>query len=120
MDGMIRGSKESYIPILVIKRKKPIAVTCVGITRIAIIKVNATFFSLKSYTYRPYAVRDEKYVHSAAQHVDTITLLKIPLTIGKVPSFATFFKFVSRYFPGRKENPFCRSAWDLVALMISI
>ena len=48
MDGMISGSKESYIPIFVISRKNPIAVTCVGITRIAIIKVKATFFILKS------------------------------------------------------------------------
>ena len=48
MDGMISGSKESYIPIFVISRKNPIAVTCVGITRIAIIKVKAAFFILKS------------------------------------------------------------------------
>ena len=32
MDGMISGSKESYIPIFVISRKNPIAVTCVGMT----------------------------------------------------------------------------------------
>ena len=47
MEGIISGSRESYIPILVISRKKPMAVTCVGITKIAIIKVNAAFFSLK-------------------------------------------------------------------------
>ena len=40
--------QESYIPIFVIKRRKPIAVTCVGITSIAMINVNAAFFNLKS------------------------------------------------------------------------
>ncbi len=53
MDGRIRGSRESYIPIFVINLRNPIAVTCVGITRIAMIKVNAAFFNLKSYAYRP-------------------------------------------------------------------
>ncbi len=36
------------MPIFVIRRRNPIAVTCVGMTRIIIIKVNATFLSLKS------------------------------------------------------------------------
>ena len=45
---MMSGNRESYIPIFVINRRKPIAVTCVGITRIAMINVNATFFTLKS------------------------------------------------------------------------
>ena len=53
MDGMISGSRESYIPMFVIKRRNPIAVTCVGMTRIAMINVNAAFFNLKSYAYRP-------------------------------------------------------------------
>jgi hypothetical protein len=48
MDGMIRGSSESSMPMPVINRRKPIAVTCVGMTRIAIIKVKAAFFNLKS------------------------------------------------------------------------
>ena len=48
MDGIISGRSESYIPIFVISLRNPIAVTCVGITRIAIIKVKATFFPLKS------------------------------------------------------------------------
>ncbi len=48
------------MPIFVISRKKPIAVTCVGMTRIAMINVNAIFFNLKSYAYNPYAVSDEK------------------------------------------------------------
>ena len=47
-DGMINGSRESYNPIFVIRRRKPIAVTCVGMTRIAMINVNATFLALKS------------------------------------------------------------------------
>ncbi len=37
------------MPMPVIKRRNPIAVTCVGITRIAIINVKAAFFNLKSY-----------------------------------------------------------------------
>ena len=93
---MISGSRESYIPMLVINRRKPIAVTCVGMTRIAIIKVKAIFFNLKSYAYRPYAVNAEKYVQIAAEHPETIKLFKIPLNMGKVPSFATFFKFSNR------------------------
>ena len=117
MDGIIRGSKESYIPILVIKRKNPIAVTCVGITRIAIIKVKATFLTLKSYTNSPYAVKDEKYVHIAAEHPDTIRLFTIPLIIGNVPSFATFIKFFIKYVPGSAENPFCSSECEWVALI---
>ena len=48
MDGMISGRSESYIPIFVIRRRNPIAVTCVGMTRIAMINVNAAFFALKS------------------------------------------------------------------------
>ena len=92
--------------MFVIKRKNPIAVTCVGITRIAMTNVNAAFFNLKSYTYKPYAVNEEKYVHNAAEHVDTTTLFKIPRNIGKLPSFATFFKFCRKYFPGNAENPF--------------
>ena len=53
MDGMINGRRESYIPILVINLRNPIAVTCVGITRIAIINVNAIFLPLKLYAYNP-------------------------------------------------------------------
>ena len=48
MDGRINGSRESYIPMFVTNFRNPIAVTCVGITRIAIINVNATFFALDS------------------------------------------------------------------------
>ena len=104
------GRSESYIPIFVISRRNPIAVTCVGITRIAIINVNAAFFALKSYAYSPYAVNAEKYVHRAAELPDTIRLLMIHLNIGKLPSLATFFRFSRKYVPGIAENPFCRSA----------
>ena len=55
-------------------------------------------------------VNAEKYVHNAAEQPDTIKLLIIPRTIGKVPSFATFLKFVKKWLPGSAENPFCRSA----------
>lgn len=47
MEGIIRGSSESSMPILVTKRRKPMAVTWVGMTRIIMIKVNAAFFNLK-------------------------------------------------------------------------
>ena len=47
MDGMISGQRVSYIPILVMRRRKPIAVTCVGMTRIIMMNVNAAFLSLK-------------------------------------------------------------------------
>ena len=57
---MISGHNVSYSPIFVTKRWNPIAVTCVGITRIAIINVNAAFLALNWYAYRPYAVNDEK------------------------------------------------------------
>ncbi len=120
MDGIIRGSSESYIPILVTRRKNPIAVTCVGITRIAIIKVNAIFFNLKSYAYSPYAVSAEKYVQIAAEQPETIRLFKIPLSIGKVPSFATLIKFFIKWLPGSAENPFCKSACERVELTINI
>ena len=79
-----------------INRRNPIAVTCVGITRIAIINVNATFFSLKLYAYRPYAVNAEKYVQIAAEQPETIRLFKIPLNIGKVPSLATLDRFFNK------------------------
>ena len=48
IDGRIKGSSVSYIPMFVINLTKPIVVTCVGMTRIAMINVKATFFSLKS------------------------------------------------------------------------
>lgn len=99
MDGMIIGNKVSYIPILVINRRNPIAVTCVGITKMAMIKVKAAFLNLKSYAYRPYAVSAEKYVQIAALLPDTIRLFKIPRSIGNVPSFATFIKFAKEPFP---------------------
>ena len=117
---MMSGRSESYIPIFVINRRNPIAVTCVGMTSIAMINVNAAFFILKSYAYRPYAVSDEKYVHRAAEHDDTIRLLRIPRNIGKLPSFATFFKFSRKYDPGIAEKPFCRSAWERVEFTIRI
>ncbi len=48
MEGMISGRRESYNPIFVTRRRNPIAVTCVGITRIAMINVKATFLALNS------------------------------------------------------------------------
>ncbi len=47
MEGMISGRRESYNPIFVTRRRNPIAVTCVGITRIAMINVKATFLAFK-------------------------------------------------------------------------
>ena len=57
IDGTISGAHESYIPIFVTSLKNPIAVTCVGITSIAIIKVNATFFNLKLYAVKKQSVK---------------------------------------------------------------
>ena len=48
MDGMISGSKESYIPIFVISRKNTNAVNSVGITRIDIKKLKDAYYILKS------------------------------------------------------------------------
>ena len=47
MDGMMRGHRVSYRPMLVISRRKPMAVTWVGMTRMAMMKVKANFFSRK-------------------------------------------------------------------------
>lgn len=47
MEGRISGHSVSYRPMLVIRRKKPIAVTWVGMTRMAMMKVNASFLNLK-------------------------------------------------------------------------
>ena len=43
----------------------------------------------------------------AAQRLDTITLFRIPLVIGKVPSFVTALKFLIRLLFGKAEKPFC-------------
>jgi hypothetical protein len=68
----------------------------------------------------PYAVREEKYVHNAAEHPDTITLLMIPLNIGKLPSFATLLRLSRKCLPGMIEKPFCSSACECVALISRI
>ena len=47
MDGMIRGHRVSYRPMLVTSRRKPMAVTWVGMTRMPMMKVKANFLSLK-------------------------------------------------------------------------
>ena len=52
----------------------------------------------------PYAVREEKYVHNAAEHPDTTTLLRIPLNIGKLPSFATLLRLSIKCLPGMTND----------------
>ena len=95
------------IPIFVMTLMNPIADTCVGITRISIMNMNAGFLSLKSYAYSPYAVSAEKYVASTAQHEDTIRLFFIPESTGSLASWMTLLKFFEKELPGRKENPAC-------------
>ena len=53
----------------------------------------------------------------AAQQPETIRLLIMPRSIGKVPSFATARKFSIKCVLGSAEKPFCNSAWERVELM---
>ena len=80
---------------------------------------SAALRSLKSYAWMPYAVSAEKYTASSADMPETIRLLRMPESTGRLASLSTFLRFVSSDLPGRKEKPRWISKWECVALIAS-
>ena len=47
-------------------------------------------------------------------------LLQMPERTGRFLFFKIFLRLINKDLPGRKENPFWISGWDLVELMSSM